>query len=197
MLKLGFQSLSSEDNNEIINRNKIDREEVFFLGKANTKTRTMIWDKISEISDKISNYYFSENSKLIALPNQIKLPKNICVKGARNQEKLYKRFLDQHCENYLHNQLVNALINEEAYVELGFQSENILKFLLDKAKVLRKKNKFLELNEHELKVLRILKEEMKEEDLQKCVSLHKKWRSNIDQEMPLDSYLFKEECLIN
>ena len=119
-LKLGIQPLSCEDSNEITNRNKIDREAIFFLGPANAQKRTTVENVISEINKKVSKYYFSENSQLIALPNEINLPDDVCNKGAGKQEKYYK-FLDKHCEEYLHFQLVKELRKEEAYVEMGFQ----------------------------------------------------------------------------
>ena len=104
--------------------------------------------------------------------------------------------MDKHCEEYLHHQLVNALRNEEAYVELGFQSGNILKILVNKAKELRNNNKFEDLNEHELKVLGILEEELKEVDLLKCVDLHKQWKADKNQVISSDSHLFEQECLL-
>ncbi len=195
-LNLGIQPLSCEDSNEITNRNKIDREEIFFLGPANAQKRTTVENVISEINKKVSKYYFSENSQLIALPNEINLPDDVCNKGVRNQEK-YNNFLDKHCEEYLHHQLVNAQRNEEAYVELGFQSGNIFKILVNKAKELRNNNKFEDLNEHELKVLGIiLEEELKVVDLLKCVDLHKQWKADKNQVISSDSYLFKQECLL-
>ena len=194
-LKLGIQPLSCEDSNEITNRNKIDREEIFFLGPANAQKRTTVENVISEINKKVSKYYFSENSQLIALPNEINLPNDVCNKGAGEQKKYYK-FLDDHCEEYVHHQLVNALRDEEAYVEMGFQSDNILKVLVNKAKDWRKKNKFEELNEYELKVLSILEEELKEKDLQKCVDLHKQWKADKNQVISSDSHLFQKECLL-
>ena len=194
-LKLGIQPLSCKDNNEIINRNNIDREDIFFLGPANTQKRTTVENVISEINKKVSKYYFSENSQLIALPNEINLPNDVCNKGAGEQKKYYK-FLDDHCEEYVHHQLVKALRDEEAYVEMGFQSDNILKVLVNKAKDLRNDNKFDELNEYELKVLGILKEELKEKDLQKCVDLHKQWKADKNQAISSDNYLFEKECLL-
>ena len=194
-LKLGIQPLSCEDNNEINNRNEIDGEKIFFLGPANSQNMTTVKNVISEINKKLSEYYCSENSQLIALPNEINLPNDVCNKGAGEQKKYYK-FLDDHCEEYVHHQLVKALRDEEAYVEMGFQSDNILKVLVNKAKDLRNDNKFDELNEYELKVLGILKEELKEKDLQKCVDLHKQWKADKNQAISSDNYLFEKECLL-
>ena len=195
-LELGPFPMSTRDEDTLKDCEKkynlID-EAIHFLGPANSLDKCTIKDKINEIKEKIGEYYFDKDCKLIAIPNQILLDRpetknpfilesssnadksNLDDKDLeriqQNKEKENK-FLDKYYEDILHQQSIKALRDKKisGFLIQGFHSEDCLKAKLNKAKEKREGDEFAELNKDEIDIMEILDiTNLDNEMLQKCV----------------------------
>ena len=150
-LKLGLDSLSSQDVEEstaLEQKYNLVNQPITFLGSnSNSYENCTIKDKIEELRKKIGEYYFDKENKLIAIPNQIDLPKKpfILDPEETNTDKLNKNnaYIDEDCENKLHLEIIKIArkTNEHAFVMKGFNSGSCLKVEIDKGKSVRSGNK--------------------------------------------------------
>ena len=177
-LKLGIHQINTQhkENNNILE--EVGNQNIDFLGPANSFERTKIQNKIDELKDQISEYYYDKKSKVIALPNLTLLPQSPRVLG---NSKMDLHYVNQNCEEILHQQIVATArkLKLECFIMMGFQSEDCLKFLYEQASKARKKDRFAELNEFEKKIQGILDiEDISKKDLDLCIENHKKWRKD-------------------
>lgn len=200
-LNLGVEHFSSHETNpEQERKYELVNEAIHFLGACNSTEKCKIIDKINEIKEKIGEFYFDKEKKLIAIPNQISLPKNPSILDPEEKDKIKKKandkFLDDYCESLLHQSLIKALrdTNKQAFVMKGFQSGDCIKAKLEKGKTLRKeaeckckagkecncgKSKYPDLNTHEAEVMEILEiKDVEDEELMKCVRWLKEWKKD-------------------
>ena len=70
---LGVEQLSTQD---VKDSQHLINHAIDFQGRCGISERTMIKTKIEELKQRIGEYYFDKDNKLIAIPNQIALPKN-------------------------------------------------------------------------------------------------------------------------
>ena len=202
-LKLGIEHISSHETNyEQERKYELVNEAIHFLGACNSTEKCKIIDKINEIKEKIGEFYFDKENKLIAIPNQISLPKNPSILDPEEKDKIKKKandkFLDDYCESLLHQSLIKALRNMsiEAFVMKGFQSGDCIKAKLEKGKEMRKeakckcksnkdcncgKVKYPDLNIHEEEVMEILEiKNVEDQELVKCVRWLEEWKQDIE-----------------
>ena len=71
-LNLGAEQLSTQD---VKDSQHLINHAIDFQGPCGTSERTLIQTKIEELKQRIGEYYFDKDNKLIAIPNQIALPK--------------------------------------------------------------------------------------------------------------------------
>ena len=177
-LELGCRQISTQEllsSQELERKCKLVDETINFLGPANTHEQCTIMEKINEIREKCGKYYFDKDNRIIAIPNMIGLPKKPFILEGNTKTK-QNIFLDKHCEDLLHQNLIIALRNLQfkAFIMQGFQSGDVLKVKLEKAKKLRSKNFYADLNKHETEVMEILDvKDIDEETLSQCIELHK------------------------
>ena len=178
-LKLGVDDLSTKGVIGSDKKYKILMESIHFLGQCNSSEKCTIQSKIDEIKERISEYYFEKEAKLIAIPNQIKPPKKLLIIDADETDvkkrKANAKYMDKFYEDTLHQTIIKALreMKLHGFIMEGFQSEDCLKAKLEKGKQLRKemqckcksepdtectcgKVKYPELNTHEKDVMEIL-----------------------------------------
>ena len=172
-LKLGVEQLSTHDvhnSTEMERKYELVNQAIHFLGACNSSEKCRIVDKINELREKIGEYYFDKEKKLIAIPNQITMPKSPITLDPEEKDESKKRrnnkFLDDYCEDLLHQSIIKTLrsMNKPAFVMKGFQSGDCIKAKLEKGKTLRKeaeckckaekecncgKSKYPDLNIHE------------------------------------------------
>ena len=72
-LNLGVVQLSTQ---EVKDFQFLINQPIDFQGPGNTYERTLIRTKLEELKDRIKEYYFDTDDKLIAIPNQIPNPKH-------------------------------------------------------------------------------------------------------------------------
>ena len=205
-LKLGFDDISTQGGKDSDKKYKILMESIHFLGKSNSSEKCTIQSKIDEIKERISEYYFEKEAKLIAIPNQIKPPKKLLIIDADETDvkkrKANAKYMDKFYEDTLHQTIIKALreMKLHGFIMEGFQSEDCLKAKLEKGKQLRKENqcnckskantectcgkvKYPELNTHEKSVMEILDiKDITEEELFKSTELLKAWKININKD---------------
>ena len=196
-LKLGIEALSSKDIEEstaMEQKHKIINQPIIFLSSnSNFQENCTIKDKIEELRDKIGEYYFDKENKLIAIPNQINLPQEPFILDPEETDKKKKNknnsYIDEECENRLHLGIIGVArkMNEHMFVMKGFHSEDCLKVEIDKGKSVRSNDKckckvkdkcscgkamFPVLNGNEKNVMSILDfEVIEKESLEKCTKL--------------------------
>jgi hypothetical protein len=179
-LKLGIEQLS---NHDVLNSKDLERkyelvnQAIHFHGPCGTQENCTIKEKIYELKDKIAEYYFDPEKKVIAIPNQITLPlQPIHLDSNETDEKRQKRYAienDKYYEDLLHLAIISNLkeLDSDGFVIEGFQSGDCIKAKLELGKQLRKdsqckcrsnqtctcgKPRYPELNVHEKDVLDIL-----------------------------------------
>ncbi len=201
-LDLGCHLVSAQDSlssQELERKCKLVDEAINFLGPANTQEQSTIKEKINEIKEKCGQYYYDTDNRLIAIPNIIELPKNPFILKENNNEKEKNIFLDKHCEDLLHQNLIVALRNLQwkALILKGFQSGDVLKAKLEKGKKLRVKDNYAEPNKHEKEVMEILDvEKVDEETLEQCVQLHKEYLIT-RKKVQTSNWLFDKVCIFH
>ena len=180
---LGVANLLEGDNQKPDikeRRKKILNESIHFLGNCNVSQKCKIIDKINELKNIISEYYFDSDNKLIVIPNQIVLEDKPRILEYEN-ERARNKFLDSHLENILHQSTANALREKkiEALLFQGFQSDMCLRDKLDKCKNMRNEDKkgsnlsYPDLNRHELDVMEMLDiEHLSDVDLVEIINQH-------------------------
>ena len=195
-LTLGVDELSVQDvlnSQEQERKHELVNQAIHFLGACNSSEKCSIKEKINSLKNSIREYYFAKENKLIAIPNQIALPKNpnilIPEETDTKKQSTNSISIDKYCEDVLHLAIINTLrkLDYHSFVMNGFQSGDCLQAKIDKGKQLRKdlqcnckhkteckcgKPKNAELNDHEKDVMEILDiEDMKDEELKKCTQL--------------------------
>ena len=196
-LKLGLETLSSKDVEEstaLEQKHKLVNQPITFLGSnSNSRENCTIKDKIDELRDKIGEYYFDKENKLIAIPNQIDLPKKPFILNPEETDKkkqnLNRAYIDEDCENKLHLEIIKVArkMNEHVFVMKGFHSEDCLRSEMAKGKTVRSNNKcqckakiectcgkakYPELNDNEKNVMEILDlKVMEKEKLESCTKM--------------------------
>ncbi len=194
---LGQDSLTSHDiqnSEQFRNKYNLVKETIYCLDSGNTGQTCTISDKINEFKHKIGEYYFNKHEKVIAIPNQMEVPKQPRILKVSGTKKENDRFLDDFHESKLHNQIVIAVknLNLEAFVLKGFQSQDCFKAKLEKGTKCRGKDQFADLNQYEWAVMGILEiENITNEDLAECINLHKQLKSGIKVDEN-SSWLFKQ-----
>ena len=191
-LDLGVEQLSAQDVKDF--QNHINQP-IDFQGPGGSYEQTLMKTKIEEVKERIGEYYFDKENKLIAIPNQIALPKKPHIIdldeencNVRNRNNI---FIDKNCEYKLHQSIIRALreIKLQAFVIQGFQSKDCIKAKLEKGKNLRReqrckcktlnvcdcgKVRYPDLNIHENDVMELLDiKKIKVEDIEKCSQLLK------------------------
>lgn len=201
--KLGSDQISSKDIDNS-KKLKLVNESILFLGASDSVKRCTIEDKLKEIRDEIGEFYFSKETKLIAIPNQIPLPKKpiILDPDETNLAKIRenKRYMDQYYEDLLHQSVINELNKEKlnAFVMMGFQSGDFIKAKLEKSKNLRNEEqckckadkvcqcggkKYPDLNAHEKEIMEILEiKNVDVEELTVCTQWLKDWKQLEDKD---------------
>ena len=196
-LKLGLETLSSKDVEEstaLEQKHKLVNQPITFLGSnSNSHENCTIKDKIEELRDKIGEYYFDKENKLIAIPNQIDLPKKPFILNPEETDKkkqnLNRAYIDEDCENKLHLEIIKVArkMKEHVFVMKGFHSEDCLRSEMAKGKTVRSNNKcqckakikctcgkakYPELNDNEKNVMDILDiKDIEKTRLERCAEL--------------------------
>ena len=120
--------------------------------------------------------------------------------GKKENKNLDGQFLDKHCEELLHHQIVNTTRQSkmECLVMNGFQSGDCIQQLVQKGKDARKKDLTTDFNEHEMRIKKLLDiEDIPREKLDLCIEEHLKWKENKLKLKDSKSWLFKKECFID
>ncbi len=194
-LNLGCHQVSTQDilNSQHLERKcKLVDEAINFLGPSNSHEQCTIQDKINEIKEVSGKYYFDKDEKIIAIPNQITLPKQPFILDNHDNKKEISIYLDKYCEDLLHQNLFVALRNKQlvAFVINGFQSGDVLRAKIEKGKSMRGKDICAELNKYEKEVMEILEiEKVSDGKLLECIELHKDLKNNLKSSV----WLFKKE----
>ena len=194
ILKLGIEQLSSHD---VLNSKEIERkydlvnQAIHFHGPCDSTENCTIMDKIIKVKDRISEYYFDPENRLIAIPNHITLPAQPTILDPNEtDEKRKNRYAienDKYYEDILQLALTTALnkSKSDGFVMEGFQSNDCLKAKLEQIKKLRedsqcqcKKNcrcgkpKYSAPNVNEREILEILDcRDVTDEEIEKCTQL--------------------------
>ena len=191
-LNLGVEQLSTQEAKDF---QYLINQPIDFQGPCDTYERTLIRAKIEELKDKIKEYYFEKDNKLIAIPNQITNPKHphVIDPEETNSEKRNRNniFIDKNCEDKLHQSIIKAVreMKQRAFVFQGFQSKDCIKAKLEKGKNFRKekecrckhnrachceKERFPDLNTHENDVMELLDiKKLDDEEIDNCSQLLK------------------------
>ena len=168
-----------------------------FHGAAGENQRILVKEKIKEIRQKVADYYFDPECKVIAIPNHYVMPKKPTVLGKKGKKNQDDQILDKYCEELLHHGLVNTAreAKMESFILNSFQSGNCIQQLVQKGKDTRGKDSYAEFNKFEKRVKEILGiEDVEEEKLESCIDEHLKWRQNpLEFQVP-ENWLFKQEC---
>ena len=136
---------------------------------------------------------------MIAIPNTWKIPEKPSVIGLPNRKKQDEEFLNKHCEELLHHEIVKYAREKkkECIVLNGFHSQDCLKLMIDKAKRSREKNVFAELNKEEKEIKDILNiKDISVEMLQETLEEHKSWKNYKLDKKDAKSWLFKQELIL-
>ena len=205
-LKFGEEQLSTRDvpiSQQIERKYGLVNQAIHFLGASNSLESCTIGDKINEIKENINEFYFDKENKLIAIPNQITLPKKPIILDPEETDKKKiirnQKYMDQYYEHILHQDLIKRVKEKKvhAFVMLGFQSGDCIKAKLEKAKNLRKENqcnckadkvckcrkqKYPDLNVHEKEIMEILEiNDVGDEELTVCIRWLKAWKKLEDK----------------
>ena len=193
-LKLGIEHLSNHDvlnSKELERKYKLVNQAIHFHGACNSTENCTIKAKIYEIKDRIAEYYYDPQNRLIAIPNHITLPvKPTVLDPYETDEKRKKRYAidnDKYYEDILHLAITTALnkFKSEGFVMEGFQSNDCLKAKLELVKQLREdsqcqckkdcicgKAKYAAPNVHEKEALEILDcRDVTDEEIEICTQL--------------------------
>ena len=171
-----------------------------FHGPAGENQRILAREKIEEIKQKVAEYYYDPDCKVIAIPNHYVVPKKPTVLGKEGRKNQDDQILDKHYEERLHDHIVNAAIKSktEYFVMLGFQSGDCIQQLVKKGKDTRGKDQTADFNEHEKRIKALLDiEDIPKEKLDLCIEEHLKWKENKLELKDSKSWLFKKECFID
>ena len=191
-LNLGVEQLSTQD---VKDPQHLINHAIDFQGPCGTSERTRIKTKIEELKQRIGEYYFDKDNKLIAIPNQITLPKNPhIIDPEETSSSIRKRdniFIDKNYEDRLHLSIIKAVreLKLEAFVFEGFQSKDCIKAKLENGKNLRQekqcsckprnmcdcgKERYPDLNIHENDVMELLEiKKLDDEEIDNCCQLLK------------------------
>ena len=167
-----------------------------FQGAAGENQRILVKEKIKEIRQKVADYYFDPECKVIAIPNHYVMPKKPTVLGKKGKKNQDDQILDKHCEELLHHGLVNTAREAglESLIMNSFQSGDCIQQLVNKGKDTRGKNKYAEFNQYEKTVMNILGiKDVEKEKLNFCIYEHLSWKTNPSEFKGQDSWLFKQE----
>jgi hypothetical protein len=173
-LKLGVEQLSAHD---VLNSKELVNQAIHFHGACDSTENCTIMDQIIKVKDRMSEYYFDPQNKLIAIPNHNTLPvQPTNLDPNESEEKRLKRYAienDKYYEDILHLAITTALkkLKTDGFVMVGFKSNECLQAKLELGKQLRKESqckckpnlkctcgklKSPELNGHEKDVMDIL-----------------------------------------
>ena len=128
-VNLGVKKLSTHDllnSEEIERKRKLVNKAIHFYCACDSTEKCKIVDKIDKLREKIGKSYFERDNKLIAIPNQIILPKNPVILNPDEkdayEQNLTDIYLDGYCEDLLHQSLIKTLrrMNTHALVYKGF-----------------------------------------------------------------------------
>ena len=75
--KLGINQISrhhGKESESYEDRFKFVNEEILLLGALNSAERCTLKNHFDNLKNKISEYYFDDKKKVMAIPNQMKLP---------------------------------------------------------------------------------------------------------------------------
>ena len=191
-LNLGVEQLSTQD---VKDSQHLINHAIDFQGPCGTSERTRIKTKIEDLKQRIGEYYFDKDNKLIAIPNQITLPKNPhIIDPEETSSSIRKRdniFIDKNYEDRLHLSIIKAAreLKLQAFVFEGFQSKDCIKAKLEKCKNLRGekqcrckpknvcdcgKVRYPDLNIHENDVMELLDiKKLDDEEIDNCCQLLK------------------------
>ena len=198
-LKLGIEQLSTDDvdnSKELERKYELVNQAIHFHGNCNSTEDCTILDQIIKVKDRISEYYFNPQNRLIAIPNHITLPlKPTLVDPKEKNEKRKNRYAienDKYYEDILHLALITTLnkLKSDGFVMEGFQSNDCLKAKFELAKQLRLdsqctcksdcicgKPKYSALNVHEKEALEILDcRDVSDEEIKICTQLLKDFK---------------------
>ena len=195
--QLGFFPLSSQDSQTSNLAEELSKMSINFHGPAGDNQRLLAKEKIEEIKQKVADYYYDPECKVIAIPNHFVTPKKPTVLGKVGKEKQDAQILDKYLEECLHHELVNAARNSnlETFIINSFQSGDCIQQIVKKGKDTRGKDNYAEFNQYEKRVKDILgMEDVEEDKLMSCIEEHKKWRENPLLFKGPDNWLFKQEC---
>ena len=179
-LKLGVERLSENDVNnskKLERKYKLVNQAIHFHGPCNSVESCTIKDKINVVKDRITEYYYDEQNRLIAIPNHIVLPPQPADvnREETDTQRVNRNAIenDKYYEDILHVSINKALNKNKSDVFLigGFYSGDCLQAKLDLGKHQRydseckceynlkftcEKPKYPELNVHEKEVMEIL-----------------------------------------
>ena len=186
--KLGINQISRlhcKEPESYEDRLKFVNEEILLLGASNSAERCTLKDHFDNLKNKISEYYFDDKKKVIAIPNQMKLPD---IPKLINDSK--DMYWDQYYEDKLHIGIVNAArsMDKHAFIFETFLTASYgLSLKLRKCKQKResmeeemasqtgREHNCAELNVHEKEVMKVLElNPIKEDELRECIECHKK-----------------------
>ena len=210
-LNLGIEQLLTPDVKDF---QYLINQPITFQGPCDTSERTMIKTKIKEIKERIGEYYFDKENRLIAIPNQIPLPKNphlIYPEEEETNSEIRRRnniFRDKNCEDRLHQSIIKATreMKLHAFVYQGFNSKDCIKAKVEKGKNLRidqqckckpknvcdcGKEKFPGMNIHENDVMELLDiKKLDDKEIENCSQLLKVLKTR-------ESMLFSKVNILN
>ena len=198
-LKLGVQPLSTLESLSSKVLDNFENMKITFHGSAGSNEQLKVREKIQEIKEKMSEYYYDRSCKVIAIPNHWTLTEKPSIIGLPKRANADKEYLNKHCEELLHHEIVRyARENKkECCVINGFQSHNCLKSLMNEAIKSRENNMFSQLNESEKKIKEILKiEDISEEKLKQSIEEHKKWVNGELGKEKSKNWLFQQELIL-
>ncbi len=198
-LQFGVFPLKSQDSQSSNLAEEFSKMSINFQGPAGENQRISAKEKIAEIKQKVADYYYDPDCKVIAIPNHFVTPKKPTVLGKEGKQQQDNQILDKHCEELLHDHIVNAARKSktECFVMLGFQSGDCIQQLVNKGKDTRGKDQTADFNEHEKRIKALLDiEDIPKEKLDLCIEEHLKWKENKLELKDSKSWLFKKECFI-
>ena len=194
-LKLGIYPLTNCEPEYSKVLDDIDNTTINFHGPAGSSEHLKVKEKINKIKETIAEFYYDKNCQVIAIPNDWTIPKKPSVIGLPNRESQDEEFLNKHCEELLHHEIVRFTreTKMECLVMNGFNSQDCLKVLLKKAKNDRGKNMFAALNKFENEIKNILDiKDISEEELTQTIEEHVKWKEGELNKKNVKSWLFKQ-----
>ena len=176
--KLGVEQLSSHDvlnSKELEKKYELVNQAIHFHGACDSTENCTINDKIYELKDRIAEYCFDPQEKVIAIPNQITEQSTVLFQKDTDKMRQKKIAIenDKYYEDILHLTIINTLqkLDSDGFVMEGFHSGACLQAKLELGKQLRKESqckckpilkctcgklRYSELNEHEKDIMDIL-----------------------------------------